>query len=126
MKFNPQSVVASFMSSILPSALAADGSAGAPGFTLFEPLLLVGIIAVFYFLIWRPQSKRAREHRELVASLAKDDEVVTSGGIVGKICEVQSDHVIVRIAKNTDIRIQKNAVSATYPKGTLKSLEEKT
>ena len=69
----------------------------------------------------RPQSKRAKEHREMVNKLAKGDEVITSGGVLGKVTEVNDSFVKVEIAQGVEIRVQKNAVSSMVPKGTLKS-----
>ncbi len=88
-------------------------------------ILIVGFVAIFYFLIWRPQSKRAKEHRELIGGLDKGDEVITSGGIVGRIVKVEDDFVVCRIANNVEIRVQKPAVTATLPKGTLDGIEGK-
>jgi len=110
---------------LISPADAAQPAEQSSQITFFEPLLIVGIIAIFYFLIWRPQSKRAREHRELVAGLSKNDEIITNGGIYGRIAEIEDDFLTVRIAKDTEILIQRNAVSATLPQGTLKSIDKK-
>jgi len=88
-------------------------------------LLLVGFVGIFYFLLWRPQSKRRKEHAALMSGLAKGDEVVTAGGIVGRISKVEDDFVKLQVSNNVELRIQKSAVGATLPKGTLKSLDEK-
>ena len=88
-------------------------------------LLLVGFVAIFYFLLWRPQSKRRKEHQSLMGSLDKGDEVVTAGGIVGQITKVEDDFVALKVAENIEFRVQKSSVSATLPKGTLQSLDEK-
>ena len=105
-------------------AYAADAG-GAPG-TGYESLfLLVGFVAIFYFLLWRPQSKRRKEHQALMAGLNKGDEVVTAGGLVGRVTKVEDDFVKLEVAKDTEFRVQKSAVGATLPKGTLKSLDEK-
>jgi len=88
-------------------------------------LLLVGFVGIFYFLLWRPQSKRRKEQQTLIAGLAKGDEVVTAGGIVGRIAKVEDDFVKLQISNNVELRIQKSAIGATLPKGTLKSLDEK-
>jgi len=106
------------------AAYAADGT-GAAGPGYMDLVLIAGFIAIFYFLLWRPQSKRRKEHQALVSSLSKGDEVVTAGGIVGHVTKVEDDFVKVQVAPNTEFRVQKSAVGATLPKGTLKSLDEK-
>jgi len=98
----------------------ADGAA--PGGIPMDIIFLVGMIAVFYFLLIRPQAKRAKEHRQLVSALAVGDEVVTSGGILGKIKKVDEHYAVVELDNNVEIKVQKNAVQATLPKGTIKSI----
>ena len=95
------------------------------GFAGFDILLLVGFVAIFYFLLWRPQAKRRKEHQALMASISKGDEVVTAGGILGQITKVEDDVIMVRVAGNIEVRLQKSAVGSTLPKGTLKALDEK-
>ena len=80
-----------------------------------------GMILIFYFILIRPQSKRAKEHRELVGGLSKGDEVITNGGILGKITEVSEQYATVEIADNVQIKIQKAAVATVLPKGSLKA-----
>lgn len=82
------------------------------------PLLLIFVI--FYFLLLRPQIKRSKEHRTMVAALAKGDEVVTSGGILGKITSVDESFVGLDIANGLEIKVQRSAVSSLMPKGTMK------
>ena len=91
-----------------------------PGFASFLPLIILFII--FYFILIRPQIKQAKQHKQLVASLTKGDEIATSGGLLGKIKQVGDNFIIVEISKETEVRIQKQSVSIIYPKGTLKSL----
>ena len=111
------------MSFFIPEAAAAeaDASFGTGG---FEFILLIGFVAIFYFLIWRPQSKRQKDHRELVGGLAKGDEIVSNGGIMGQITQVRDDLIVVEVAENVEVRMQKSAVTATLPKGTLKQLKD--
>ena len=97
---------------------------GARGFGGFDILLLVGFVAIFYFLLWRPQAKRRKEHQALVSSLSKGDEVVTIGGITGHVTKVEEGFVKIKVANNVELRVQKTSVNASLPKGTLKSLEE--
>ena len=91
-----------------------------PGLASFLPLII--LFAVFYFLLIRPQLKQAKQHKKLVSELGKGDEVSTSGGLLGKIKEVGDNFVLIEIAKETEVKIQKNAVTAVFPKGTLKEL----
>ena len=90
------------------------------GLMSFLPLIV--LFAVFYFLLIRPQLKQAKQHKQLVSSLAKGDEVVTNGGLLGKIKEVGDNFIVVEIAKETDVKVQKQAISAVMPKGTIKTL----
>ena len=87
---------------------------------MFQILMLVGFIAIFYFLLWRPQQKRAKEHRNLIDNLAKGDEVATSGGVMGRITKVADDSVTMEIADGVQVLVQKPAVAMLLPKGTLK------
>ena len=82
--------------------------------------MLVGFIAIFYFLLWRPQQKRAKEHRNLIDNLAKGDEVATSGGVMGRITKVADDVVTMEITDGVQVLVQKPAVAMLLPKGTLK------
>ncbi len=86
----------------------------------FLPLIILFVI--FYFLLIRPQQKKAKDHTALVGGIKKGDEVITSGGILGKITEVGDNYMTVNIADNVDIKIQRQAVSTVLPKGTLKTL----
>jgi len=102
---------------------AAAQATGAPGqgnvFMQLLPLLL--IFVVFYFLLIRPQTKRAKEHREMVARLGVGDEVVTSGGILGRIIEVAEQFLTVEIAEKVQVKVQRHTISQVLPKGTIKS-----
>lgn len=91
----------------------------------FEMLIMLGVFGlIFYFLLYRPQAKRVKEHKNLVSSLSKGDEVLSQGGLVGRITKVSDDKDFIEIALNdtTLIVIQKSAVTAVLPKGTMKSL----
>ncbi len=98
----------------------AEGAAPAQGDPLMGLLPLIILFAVFYFMLIRPQMKRAKEHRKLVAELAKGDEVVTSGGVGGRITNVGDSFVTMEISEGVEIKLQKDAVTAVLPKGTLK------
>ena len=98
----------------------AQGAGGAEGQLLgFLPIILMFV--VLYFLMIRPQMKRAKEHRELVAKLAKGDEVITNGGIAGRIDDLGEAFVTVEIADGVRVKLQRAAIVAVLPKGTLKS-----
>ncbi|WP_441347697.1 preprotein translocase subunit YajC [Sinimarinibacterium sp. CAU 1509] len=86
----------------------------------FLPLVL--LVILFYFMLIRPQMKRTREHRDMLGSLAKGDEVVTSGGLAGKVANIGEAYVTVEIAENVVIKVQKSAISSVLPKGSLKAL----
>ena len=85
-------------------------------------LILVVFVLIFYFLLWRPQSKRAKEHRELVSNLSEGDEVVTSGGVLGTISSVADEFARVEIASGVSIALQKTAVAKVLPKGTINAI----
>ncbi|MBD7976447.1 MULTISPECIES: preprotein translocase subunit YajC [Pseudomonas] len=109
------------MSFLIPAAYA-DAAAPAAAGSGFEWIFLVGFLVIFYLMIWRPQAKRAKEHKNLLGSLQKGDEVVTGGGITGKVVKVTDDYVVLEVADNVELKFQKAAVVATLPKGTLKAL----
>jgi preprotein translocase subunit YajC len=85
------------------------------------PIFII-MFAVLYFLMIRPQQKRAKEQKEMVDALGKGDEIVTAGGILGKITKVSDAYVTLEIADQTEIVVQKNAITTLLPKGTIKSL----
>ncbi|KTD18462.1 preprotein translocase subunit YajC [Legionella jordanis] len=95
-------------------AAQADGS--------FSLIMIVAIFVLFYFMLIRPQNKRAKEHREMLSKLKKGDEIVTSGGILAKVVNLDEQYIRVALSEGVEISIQRNAVSAILPKGTLKSL----
>ena len=98
------------------------GAAADPtgGFMQLLPMILM--FGVLWFLMIRPQMKKAKEHKALLAGLAKGDEVVTQGGIVGKVTKVGENYVSVEIAEGTEVVVQKPSIGLVLPKGTLKSL----
>lgn len=102
--------------------MAADAGAATGGVPM-DIFILVAFALVFYFIVWRPQSKRTKEHRELVSSISKGDEIVTNGGMLGKVIKVEDQFLLVEVADKVEVRLQKSAVSAALPKGTLKSVE---
>jgi preprotein translocase subunit YajC len=100
----------------------AQASGAAPGGDLMTYLPMIAIFAVIYFLMIRPQQKRAKETKAMLQALQKGDEVVTAGGIVGKITKLSDAYVTVEIAQGVEVTLQKSAISLPLPKGTLKSL----
>ena len=86
----------------------------------FLPIILMFV--VLWFIMIRPQMKRQKETKAMLEALAKGDEVVTAGGILGKVAKVTEQFVVVEIAANTEITVQKSAVTTVLPKGTLKAL----
>ena len=105
---------------LISSAHAQAAGAAQPN-PLMQMLPLVLIFVVFYFLLIRPQTKRAKEHRATVAALAVGDEVVTGGGLLGKVTEVSDQFLTVEIADGVAVKIQRHTVQSVLPKGTLKS-----
>jgi preprotein translocase subunit YajC len=101
--------------------LGQAAPAGAPANPLLTFLPLILLFVVFYFLMIRPQMKRQKEHRNMVAALAKGDEVVTNGGIAGRVDEVGEAFITVEIAPGVKVKLQKGSVTQVLPKGTLKS-----
>ena len=86
--------------------------------------ILVIFALIFYFMIFRPQAKRNKDHRNLMASLAKGEEVLTSGGLIGKITKVsaESDYIVIALNDTTEVTIKRDFVAAVLPKGSMKSL----
>jgi preprotein translocase subunit YajC len=106
---------------IISSAYAQSAGGGDPGFIGFLPIILM--FALLYFLMIRPQMKRAKEAKQLVEALQKGDEVITAGGVVGRITKLGEQYVTLEIAPGTEIVVQRSAVQAPLPKGTIKSLQ---
>ena len=104
----------------IPKALAQEGAP--PGMMGLDIFIIVAFILIFYFIVWRPQSKRAKEHRALVASLSKGDEIVTNGGLIGKVVKVEEQYLVFEVADNVQLKLQKGSVTAALPKGTIKSI----
>lgn len=108
----------------ISSAHAAGTSALAPGGEYGSLIMLAVFGLVFYFIIYRPQAKRVKEHKGLMSSMSKGDEVLTNGGIIGKISKISDDNDYIQIEISADlvITVKKDYVSAVLPKGTMKSL----
>ena len=109
------------MQFLIAAAMAQEGAAARPGGGMIDILFIVLIFVVFYFLLIRPQQKRAKEHRKMVADLSKGDEVVTNGGLLGKITKLGDSFVTLEIADGLEVRVQRVSVAQQLPKGTIKS-----
>lgn len=113
------------MSFFISNAYAATAPTAAPGGDPMTGMLFfIGMIVIFYFLLIRPQQKRAKEHRKMVEAIGKGDEVVTNGGVLGKIVEVGEQYLTLEIADGVNIKLQRNAVATVLPKGSLKAAEK--
>lgn len=108
---------------LVSPAWAQAPAAGAQGGGIESILLILAMFAVLYFLMIRPQMKRAKEHKAMVDGLQKGDEVVTAGGVVGRITKIADSYVTVEVATGTEIIVQRAAVQLPLPKGTIKSLQ---
>jgi preprotein translocase subunit YajC len=104
----------------ISNAYAQTAAGATAGLTSFLPIILMFV--VLYFLMIRPQMKRQKEHKAMMDALAKGDEVVTAGGVLGKITKVGDAYVTIEVADGTEIAVQKVAVTTLLPKGTIKAL----
>ena len=107
------------MSFLISDAWAQAGGAEGGGLITLLPMILIFVI--FYFLLIRPQQKRAKEHRAMVSELSKGDEVVTNGGVLGKITDADENFVTVEISDGVNVKVQRMAIAQMMPKGTVKS-----
>jgi preprotein translocase subunit YajC len=108
------------MSFFISDAVAAAPQGQGDALTSFLPLIF--IFVVFYFLLIRPQSKKAKEHKQMVEALAKGDEVVTNGGLLGRISRVGDNFIEVELGEGMTVKVQRQAVANLMPKGTIKGL----
>ena len=106
------------MGFFIADAHAQTGGGGDPTFSF---IMLIALFAVFYFVLIRPQSKRQKEHKAMVAALSKGDEVVTNGGLLGKITSVGDSFVTIEVANGLEVKVQRMAIATLMPKGTIKS-----
>ena len=106
------------MDFLISPAFAQGGDAGGSMLGLLFPILL---IVVFYFLLIRPQTKRAKEHRTMVGGLAKGDEIITQGGLLGRIQEVGESFLVLEVAEGVQVKVHKEFTAKLMPKGTLRS-----
>ena len=109
------------MGFFISDAYAQGAGGGAAPFAYGDIMFLVLLFAVFYFLLIRPQQKRAKEHKKMVEAVAKGDEVVTNGGLLGKVLELGDNFLTVNIAEGVDVKLQRSSVASSVPKGTIKA-----
>lgn len=108
------------MSFFINDAMAQAADSGSGGILSFLPLII--LFVVFYFLLIRPQQKKAKQHKNMVAELKKGDEIITNGGVLAKITDVGENFLTCEIADKVEIKVQSHAVSTVLPKGTIKGL----
>jgi preprotein translocase subunit YajC len=106
---------------MISNAYAQAAAGGDAGFMGLLPIVLMFVL--LYFLMIRPQMKRAKEHKQMVEALQKGDEVVAAGGVLGRISEMGEAYITLEIAPNTAVSVQRAAVQTLLPKGTIKSLK---
>lgn len=106
------------MEFLISNAYAQTGGSGS---SLLSLLPMVLIFVVFYFLLIRPQQKRQKEHREMVANIGKGDEILTNGGLLGKVTKIGDPYISVELGQGLTVKMQASAVAQVLPKGTLKS-----
>lgn len=104
---------------LISPAMAQEAAPGGSTLVSFLPIIIIFVL--FYFVLIRPQNKRQKEHRQMVEALAAGDEVVSGGGILGKVTDVGEQFVTVEIAHNVSVRLQKHTIAQVMPKGTIKS-----
>jgi preprotein translocase subunit YajC len=109
------------MSFFISDAMAEAAPAAQQADPMSSLIFFGGMILIFYFLLIRPQQKRAKEHRNMVEALSKGDEVVTNGGLLGKIIEVSEQYITVELADNVQVKVQRQAVGTVLPKGSIKA-----
>src|SRR5215216_3969836 len=107
---------------LVSEAWAQAAAAPAGAFDMQGMLLIGAMFAVMYFLMIRPQMKRAKEHKAMIDALQQGDEVVTAGGVLGRVSKMGEGYVSVEIAPNVEVQVQRSAVQTVLPKGTLKNI----
>ena len=110
------------MNILFPVANAQDVAQPQQTSLTYNLILFGGMFFLFWLILWRPQSKRAKEHRELVSSISKGDEVMTSGGLLGKVTKVQDAYIAVEVSQGVALKLQKSSVAAALPKGTINQI----
>ncbi len=112
------------MSFFIEDALAEGGSAAAQAPDLISQVMIFGgIFVIFYFLFIRPQNKKLKEHKEMVDAISKGDEVVTNGGVLGKVVGLHNSFVSIEVSPDMNLTIQRSAIGTVQPKGTIKGIK---
>lgn len=104
----------------IQNAWAQEAQPQGGGFSLL--IMMIIFFAFMYFFMIRPQMKQAKEHKQMVEGLTKGDEVVTGGGLLGRITRVGDNFIMLEVSKDIEVKVQKHSISSTLPKGTLKTL----
>lgn len=107
---------------LLSANCFAEGEAAAVGGGLSSLVMFGAIFVLMYFMMIRPQTKRAKEHKNLISGITQDDEVITVGGVLGKVTKVTDAFLVLKVAEGVDITVQRQSVSQALPKGTIKSI----
>jgi len=109
------------MSFFISDALA-QGAEGAQGPGMEMIFMLLAMFGIFYFLLIRPQQKKAKEHKNMIDALNKGDEIITNGGLLAKITATDENFLTCKVADNVEVKIQRHAIASVLPKGTIKNL----
>jgi preprotein translocase subunit YajC len=110
------------MSFFISDAMAEAAAGASQGDPIMGLLFPIGLVVILYFFMIRPQIKRQKEHRKMVEALGKGDEIVTSGGVVGRISELGDDFATLEVAEGVQIKIRRQAVESVLPKGSIKEI----
>lgn len=108
------------MSFFISDAIAQEAAAAGDGPGMANFAFLIVLFLIFYFLLLRPQIKRAKEHKKMTEALSKNDEVVTTGGIAGKITKVDESFAMMKIAEGVEVQVQRSSIGSILPKGSIK------
>ncbi len=112
------------MGLFISDAMAAAPAAAQPNDSMVSMLMMAGIFVVFYLLIIRPQSKKAKEHRELISKIKVGDEVLVAGGILAEVARIDEQFVTVTVQNGVDMVVQRASIGAVLPKGTLNNIKK--
>jgi preprotein translocase subunit YajC len=115
-----ENIIDFFIPSAQAQSMHAAPPPGSGGGTLF--IMLLVFLFFMYLTVWRPQNKRAKEHRDMLGGLSKGDEVVTTGGIIGKVSKLTDAYVVLAVSDTVEMTLQKSSIATVLPKGTLKSI----
>jgi preprotein translocase subunit YajC len=110
------------MSFFIPDALAQEATGASQGDPILGILFPIGLVVILYFFMIRPQVKRQKEHKKMVEALGKGDEVVTMGGVVGRILDIGDDFATLEVAEGVQIKIRRQSVESILPKGSIKEM----